>query len=262
MIDQKYIDLINQELDGTNTQKESILLRECLSNDTIVQKLFNDLKKSFSVLEKIPQVDPSQNLKKLIMNSIPVSKPQSNERRGFLQALRPNRQFGMKLRYAYVFSLGVIAGAVVLILLNPNISGNVMSLESEILGSVIPHGKPLDFQISDNFDVSLEQLQGTIQIKRSGAIILAKLNIESQFPVEVIFEFDGNYINFNGYNLSDMEETNLNISRDFVRLHGIKHNKGVMIFKDQGNSGQPMKFKILSSEETLYEREVSTGVSG
>ena len=68
MIDTKYIEHINKEIDGLNTPEESIALREYLSDNPEAQKLFDELMEISRMLESVPPIEPSQNLKKYILN--------------------------------------------------------------------------------------------------------------------------------------------------------------------------------------------------
>ena len=261
MIDPKYIDLINQELDGMNDDNESVEIKEYLSANSEARKLFHDLSITFKILNNAQESELSPNLKRIIINSLPNHNYKPKEVTNMVKSLLPFGQLGVKLRYLFVFALGVIVGIIGLTLLNPNFSKDSSPLESEILGSVILGGKQLDLQVSDNAEVNLDQLHGTVQIKRSETIILAKLDIKSETPVDVLFEFDGNNISFGGYNITDVNPSEFKVGENFVKLQGVNQNKGVMIFRTQNQLSQSIKFKILSSETTLYEQDLSIGVS-
>ena len=70
MIDQKYIELINHEIDGVITPKQKSMLDNYLKKNPQAEKLYQELIATSKIIDQIPAIEPSENLKKRIMNSI------------------------------------------------------------------------------------------------------------------------------------------------------------------------------------------------
>ena len=110
MIDEKYIELMNKEIDGLNTPQESAELKSYLKDEPEAQKQFNNLLDVSKSLEQLEEIEPSPELKKSIINSINWKKYSTKEkkRRSFLGFT----QLKFNVKYAYVFTCGLILGII------------------------------------------------------------------------------------------------------------------------------------------------------
>ena len=74
MIDTKYIELIHREIDGLNSAHESAELQRFISSSHEAKDLYDELVAVSHMLHEIRSVDPSPNVKKIILNSIDTSR--------------------------------------------------------------------------------------------------------------------------------------------------------------------------------------------
>ncbi|MCU0643870.1 MAG: hypothetical protein MUC94_06380 [bacterium] len=113
MIDEKYIELMNKEIDGVITKSEQERLHNYLSANSEAQKLYNDLRQTSELLSKIPRVEPSPNIKKYVMNSIDLNRYSKATKPGRLKALVSNLLIKPTPKLAYAFALGILVGILV-----------------------------------------------------------------------------------------------------------------------------------------------------
>ena len=70
MIDQEYIDLMNQELDGENTASGSRKLAEYLATHPAAREYFGELQDALQIFQKVPLIDPPRGLLDAVMASV------------------------------------------------------------------------------------------------------------------------------------------------------------------------------------------------
>ena len=70
MMDEKHIDLIQQELDGVNDAQQSAELKECCEADSEVKDLYDQFVCMDSLLCQVDEVQPAPSLKQSIMCAV------------------------------------------------------------------------------------------------------------------------------------------------------------------------------------------------
>ena len=70
MIDQKYLELINKDIDDTISAPEKEVLDEYLKINPEAYSMHQELMEMDKLLDKLPDNDPSDSLKARILNSI------------------------------------------------------------------------------------------------------------------------------------------------------------------------------------------------
>jgi hypothetical protein len=116
MISQKYIDLMNQEIDGANTPGQTRELEEFLQENEEARDYFRELALALNVFEKVAMVDPPPGLSAAILegaSTVPETEKQGNE--GGLWAAIGNL-FNQRPRLAHslTFTAGLICGLILL----------------------------------------------------------------------------------------------------------------------------------------------------
>ena len=111
MIDSKTEDLINRDIDRVLSTNEANRLQEYLATNPEAQSYYHELEELSRMLEQVEEIDPGPNLKKNILNSIPVRKYQNEETREripFFSAWNSRLNY----RLTFVFALGLIVGKI------------------------------------------------------------------------------------------------------------------------------------------------------
>ena len=109
---ERVIELVNGELDGTNTSPESAELADIVREDAATRAFFDETKAFFGILEAVPEVDPPPELKERIMEFVDRQSSTAraaNPETGFVVSLR--RIFEPLIqRPAWVMSYAFVAG--------------------------------------------------------------------------------------------------------------------------------------------------------
>lgn len=117
------IELVNGELDGTNTAEESAELGRTLEADSSVRAYFEETKALFGVLEEVPEAEPPADLKHRIMESIgreAASAEPAAPSSSFLTTLKELFEPVLSRpawAVSYAFAAGLVVGIAALVLI-------------------------------------------------------------------------------------------------------------------------------------------------
>jgi len=115
MKDERIIDLVNGELDGTNSPSEHTELTTLLDREPSVKALFDEMQKVDHLLAAVPMVDPPPTLKSNVMHAIGrQSAPARAATQGLLDRILAPFVQRPAWAVAYAFGIGVIVGLGVL----------------------------------------------------------------------------------------------------------------------------------------------------
>lgn len=266
MIEKTYIDLINKEIDGVNSQEDSDKLKAYIAQNPEAQDLYDELLSMSTMLDKIYKIEPSPTLKKDILDSIPLKKYATKEKkdlfegtRNLLKSLVPTTPLNFNFRYAYAFSAGLIVGITVFFLVIDRTYQNTRVDISDLYGTMILHETSGNLEPAEHVEINLDQVYGKISIMYSKDIVLADVDLKTQQESEIVFEFNEDDISFSGFMRLSSDEINMNASEDYVKLSNIRDHMYVIIFDNKTESVTPMNFKIFSSGDMIYEKVITTG---
>jgi hypothetical protein len=260
MIEKKYIELINQEIDGVNTPQDSAKLKAYLAANPKAKSLYNDLRAASEMLNAVKEIDSPSHLKANILNAIPADKYAAREKRapqskpnllenlfGFLQP-RP------AARYAFAFSLGLFAGVLIYAALVENVHKNSMPTNSDLYGTIALREAPGSFDAGDIVEMNP---YGTINLKYSKDLVVAELNLQTQQEVELVFEYDPSALKFGAFSIRNQAASNtVKTSENSLRLTSFGENKYAVLFTKRIDAPAPLRLKIYSADGALLHEQI------
>lgn len=202
MVDKQIVALLNQEVDGTNSAKESARVRNILRRDDEARRMFEELRQLSASLKSVPTLDPPRSLKPRILNALP--KPVAARPRGSWNPL-----FRMPvIRTAFTFAGGAVAGILVFILFT-----GAPADSSGLAGTIGRPGARVGVT-----NVDLPNLHGTLWTETSDGVLRVNgsLSGDREFIVRVSYlpaETD-----FVGYSTERSSSASLGLSRGQVQL--------------------------------------------
>jgi len=114
MIDERYIELMNNEIDGRNTPAQSEALRGDLENDPKARRLFAELEKTTQLIGESEEVEPPADMQQRIGDLLKEKKKKKHISRAWPEtgARARCRRFGSFLRPApaWAFAAGLVVG--------------------------------------------------------------------------------------------------------------------------------------------------------
>ena len=257
-MEEKYIELINKDIDGALSDRESDVLQEYLSTNADGRLLKEDLSQITHLLASVEGVDPPSNLKKRILNSI-----QANSNRGavaaggFKMSVRA-LIFGAKPVYAFLFAAGLILGIIGYALISENLHRVAPYDGSELTGTMIVNGGPSNFEPGESVPINVGQVAGNVSLKSSKNVIWAELKLKTDRNVDVMLEYPGNEVSFNGFGQSIQASNSLNIESGRLQLRHTGDNAYIFLLNRRTEVPTPLHVEISSSGVLLFQKTIST----
>lgn len=141
MKDDRIIDLVNSELDGTNSPSDHAELTTLLESDPSIKDYLGEMRSLDQLLAAVPMVDPPPTLKSRVMNAIahlelPVTDAATES--WLDRVLAP---FLRRPAWAvtYAFAIGIVVGLSVISIIESNgpdtgtVQGTIVSVPSSVL---------------------------------------------------------------------------------------------------------------------------------
>lgn len=180
MLEKRMFELLNQEVDGTNSAKERQQVKTLLAKNAGARRTFEALKELASFLKATPQIDPPSSLKTRILASLPNAKSSPQQLFPLFSTIRMLTQ-GTNVRYAYTFAGGAVAG----ILLFAFLTGSP-SDTSSLVGTI---GSPVPPAIR-SAEIDVPEVRGTFSAEADANTVIATVTVNAAEEVELIVRFD------------------------------------------------------------------------
>jgi hypothetical protein len=259
MIDPKYLELIHGELDGANTEKESALLRDYLASNPEARELYSDLSSLTTLLKKFPEVEPSADLRKRILNSISAAKGAPRQRPRTLRLPIRTPLFGLNLKMAYAVIAGIALGVIGYSLLM-GLGGKGSSIDiSNLYGTITSGETPAGLRIEQQVSIALDQASGSAAIKSSDRVVLVDLHLKTAGGVDCVIRFSEDQLSFKGFAREKDATGQLQIGNEQLRFGHADENRYVIGFEKRSEEPVSVTFQLIGKEgSVLFEKALST----
>ncbi len=252
MIEEKYLELINREIDHMISPRQSKKLRKYLKHNPDAQRYYADLLVISKEFSQVKIVEPPQNLKKNIVNALPVGKYTKYERQNVFQRYFETLLFGNKPRYAYVFSAGLITGIIVIsllfIILYKNNSVNI----PDLYGAIGANSTAKVFHTSDELTIDEESVKGDVRLSYSDKEIFIDATIRTTQDVNVTLKFNENDVNFREFKKSNNFSNDLIVKSNPLQFTCNGTNHYLIALGRITSNLSPVYLKIYSSGSIVY----------
>lgn len=251
MIEKKYIDLMNAELDGVNSSKESEELSEYLVSNREAKDHFEDLKFIFGRIDASKSVDPPSNLEDKIFSSISRGKRHSYHSSDH-KASWIARCFSVPhLRYAAVFAAGILIGVILYSRIGYEGVGGGSFDKSRLYGTMKFVESAYGLEEIQSIDVDVGEVRGQIRLHESERALVAEVSLYSLDSIEWVLQFDKEDVLFEGFRHVDGKDCDIVAAATEARVRQTGDNKYVLFFSQNDHLDTPMVAKIYSADHLL-----------
>lgn len=181
----KYVDLVQAEVDGEATDKELATLREYLASHPEAQEVRAELAKLTNALSQVEQVETPSDLHTSILAALPPARPVLETVARNSSPWRSRIPF---IRYGYALAVGLLLGAA----LTGIAFRSLTPLEkSDMYGTLAARQNAASYAAAGQTSVDYPDLRGNVQLSRSGSNSMMVFDLHSQKAVEVQVGFGG-----------------------------------------------------------------------
>ena len=256
MIDERYIELMNHELDGVNSIKKKEELRGFLATHHEAHLLYEDLLYISDTLSKVEEVEPPINLKKSVLNSI---QPAFDSHVRQFSSLTLFELFRLP-KFTYAFASTLVIGAVLGIAAYSLFIDKDDAVDpSSMYGTMASRSSNL--QSGDRFEIIAPGIEGVAGIRYSSKILLSEVTFNSQNETDFVLEFPEKLLSFSSFSQSTQGTDDLKITTHSIAGH-IQGRQGyVLVFKRKDVSQVSLNLKVFRSGSTVFEKSLIAGTN-
>ena len=243
MIDKKYIELMNREIDDVITPDEKKDLHNYLSANHEADDYYNELLSTSNALNQVPEPDVPENLGKRIINSIDFTRYAHHKNRKRVFNFLP----GFNFRYAFTFAAGLLAGIFIYALLTMT-SGN---LNQEDVSGTIGSER---FVTLREIPIDLNDIQGNISLKEKNDLYLFEISLNSNSLVNLTISYP-EQLKLENFKPGVPGTIRLVTAGNFIRTENSGPQEYLFSFTGTGQNLPPVHVELNRYGKKVFERE-------
>jgi hypothetical protein len=248
MIDDKYIELMNLEIDGALSDEDRHKLERYLESHADALEHYNALRNTTDILNGTEEIEPPAALSRDIIESI---FERHSEAKGRCLSTGGVTWRTFRWRPGFAFAAGIIAGlflfasALLFIMKSPAGEGNFYGTIAGLKDATAQRTAVIDGP----------GVQGLVRTRRSGETIVAELEIWS--PDEILVQFiHGDDIYFEGVRTERPGTPRISVFADRIELALTGKGEYIIGLNDRSGSRSPIDLRITSNGVVLFEKRI------
>jgi hypothetical protein len=241
-IEQKYIDLINADIDGEIEHVDKSEVDAFLRENEEARALHAELATLCGSIESIEFVTPPPHLRHVIMNSVKPT-PAKTESPGFLQTLFATPA----LRYASVFAAGVLL--TLSILSSDEISNHAFDDVTGLVGTI---SDPISGNLVNMIAVDKADIAGRVSLRNTGSMLILDFDLVANGPVEIEADYADRTVWFNGFAQLESSGTTISAKAGSVTLGMEGKRRYAVYLQNGGERGVTVNLRFLSGGEVVH----------
>jgi hypothetical protein len=255
MIDQTYIELMHKEIDDIISPEEHEKLVHYLETNIEAKNLYQDLVKTSNLLKEIPEVEPPNNLKKDIFNSVNWNKYRPKRKNFSLITFFTNFLFKPLLKPAYSFALGIIIGVIVYSIFSTSLKMDNQVNTDDLYGT-IGLKEPIQLKELQQIPIDSDDLQGNIYLKQFKNYIVFDINLHSKLASELFLEYEFQSYQFQGFHQTGDNNISFEEGNNFVKVSNLQNVNYQIFFNKDAQKPTPIDLKISISGQVRIHQSV------
>jgi hypothetical protein len=247
MIDEKYIELINKEIDKEINPKEKALLHEYLNSNSEAKNLYDELIASENLLDRLPDNDPSVNLKKQILNSLDKSKYSRVEKHSRFRTFIYQTIFQTRYKIAFTFTLGLLAGLFIYSLL----FNNQATEHNNIYGTI-----GINSEVIKSIPVEASNIGGKLDIKWINNNLGLDFSLNSPEQYNLALKFNPDKTKFDNISFFGKNKIKLDSEENILKLSESGNHNYLLLFSLKAEMTVNFNLQISRGGNIIFEKEI------
>ncbi|MEE9430111.1 MAG: hypothetical protein V3V16_03660, partial [Melioribacteraceae bacterium] len=229
---------------------EKKILEKYLSQNEEAKILHKELLRTEELLDTLPETEPSENLKKKILNSIDYNLYQSKKSKSFIPENVLNIFFGSKFKTAMSFGLVLItAGILFSAIFFNSYYKNLFDKKNTFATIGFPETTFLQ-----SIKINTGNISGEINISRGIDFYQFDVDLNSHEKYKLQIEYDSKNISLKDYPLSN--NISVNKSNGTIVLSNSSTEPYEILFSSKSISWDKFFIKVFRNEHILFEKEL------
>jgi hypothetical protein len=246
----KYIELMNKDIDKTITSSEKDDLNQYLTENPDANIIYNDLLKTENLLDKLPEGEPSINLKKKILNSIDYNLYSNKKKQSSLLNYLSAIFSGVKTKLAVSFAVGFAAGVIILTIIFYKTSFNNQQDVNKTYGTM---GLA---NVVESVTVNTNDISGKIDISKGTNQYGFNVNLNSLKKYNLQIDYNPKNVIFDNFSLKNLDYVQIDKGIGYIHISGSETPSYSLTFSTKGSIPDKFTIKIFSGEKILFVQEI------
>jgi len=242
-IEQKFIDLINADIDGEIAPADKSELDTFLAENLEARALHGGLATLCGSIESIESESPPPHLRHVIMNSVKPT-PAKTESPGILQMLFKSPV----LKYSGTFAAGVLL--TMSVLSSDQISNEAFDDVTGLVGTI---SDPIRGDLVNAIAVDNAEVAGQVSLRSSGSMLILDFDLVANRPVEIEANYSDRTIWFNGFAQLESSGTTVSAKSGSVTLGMEGKRRYAVYLQNGGERGVTFNLRFISEGEVVHE---------
>jgi hypothetical protein len=251
-IAQHIVDLINADIDGEISAVEKQELEAILAIDREAQAVHSELSMICEAMESAETVTPPTYLKHTILEMTGPKRSRSKF------PVSGTRFFSVPaIRIAGAFAAGVILALG--FLRSDLVSRNSFDDVTGLVGTMTDRGA--DLSAKNSINISRSDINGTVTIYRSGQILIVEFDLSSHVPIDIVAEFPGDDVWFNGFAQLESSGTSVAAEPGRVTVRTEGKRRYAVYLHDVASRETTIDLRFIAAGNVIHEAQLVSNES-
>ena len=254
MIDNRIIELINCDLDGTISRNEKDELVSALDKNSEAKELYFKMTSLTEVLKAVEAVEPPVELKENIMRMLPDVRVRTVKKPGIIESITTHFEGVPKFQLAGSFSFGFAAALVLMMLIISPQRGNLVSPDAT-MGSIVLNETDGEFVEIASEQIQINDNSISISSSRSGSKIKLYMSLQKVLSDEIRIKAGSESLGFISFERLSGSAAVFESVDNYVEIKTISSGEWEIMFEEQSGNAKEMIVYIennsLSISETI-----------
>ncbi|NIR50163.1 hypothetical protein GWO43_16800 [candidate division KSB1 bacterium] len=253
MIDQKYLELINKDVDGNISSSEKSKLEAYLVDNPKARKIHRELIQLSKMLNQMEDVPPNPNLKKGVLNSIQVNKYAKKKTRSTFGSRLRSPNWRLNYNLAVSFAAGLVLGLLVFAILNQSLNKLRSFNDPELIGSIVLKDVASKLEPVDRVQIKENGVSATFETLVAQDVVLLEASVTTPPNTDMALEFEDADLHFRSFSQSKDAHTNLELLKNRLELRNTGQNEYLFVFDDRSSDISSLTVEIYIDDFEFHE---------
>ena len=259
MIDDRILELINKDVDGTILPAEREMLDDYRKRDPEIDPLAEGLRQMVADLDGIQAVEPPPTLAPGVRRALQSAEDVQPQ---VVRQPSPIREFATRfgrMHLAYAFSGGAVLGALLVALLLK--TGAPAPVHAEDAAGAVITGLPAGTRLEQGpvVPISAPGVQGTISTQYIESIVLFTVKISSVDRLRARYSFDPASIDVRAFQRGSTTDNTLGVQGNILEIQSRGTDAYTVYFDRKSTAATPIRFTLYTSDTQVFDRTLSVG---